>query len=126
MLDLALLPHPPTSAETGSNTSVTALSKSRRPAILTYASPLVDTASKISFLPLYVLGWNREAEKLQVPMMERVQFARGWRNLPDSLRLEIHSSERMQVYKAKVMFKARFTGLRYGSGPLQVVFFRSF
>ncbi|PYI05924.1 adipose-regulatory protein [Aspergillus sclerotiicarbonarius CBS 121057] len=113
MLDLALLSRPSTSAETGLNTSVAALSQSRRPAILTYASPLVDTASKLSFMPLYVLGWHREAEKLQVPMMERVQFARGWRNLPDSLRLEIHSSEKMQVYKAKVMFRARFTGLRW-------------
>ncbi|RAK99784.1 seipin [Aspergillus ibericus CBS 121593] len=113
MLDLALLSRPSASAETGLNTSVAALSQSRRPAILTYASPLVDTASKLSFMPFYVLGWHREAETLQVPMMERVQFARGWRNLPDSLRLEIHSSETMQVYKAKVMFRARFTGLRW-------------
>ncbi|PWY92617.1 hypothetical protein BO70DRAFT_357758 [Aspergillus heteromorphus CBS 117.55] len=122
MLDLTLLSRPSTSAETGLNTSVTALSQSRRPAILTYTSPLVDTASKLSFMPLYVIGWQREAEKLQVRMMERVQFARGWRNIPDSLRLEIHSSEKMQVYTAKVMFRARFTGLRYGylMGPVRV------
>ncbi|GKZ28814.1 hypothetical protein AbraIFM66950_000611 [Aspergillus brasiliensis] len=113
MLDLALLSRPSTSAAYDTNTSVTTLSHSRRPAILTYTSPLVDTASKISFMPFYVLGWHHEAEKLQVPMMERVQFARGWRNIPESLRLELHSSEVMQVYKAKVMFRARFTGLRY-------------
>ncbi|EHA22006.1 hypothetical protein ASPNIDRAFT_56432 [Aspergillus niger ATCC 1015] len=113
MLDLALLSRPSTSAAYDTNTSVTTLSHSRRPAILTYTSPLVDTASKISFMPLYVLGWHHEAEKLQVPMMERVQFARGWRNIPGSLRLELHSSEIMQVYKAKVTFRARFTGLRW-------------
>lgn len=113
MLDLALLSRPFTSAPQDTNTSITTLSHSRRPAILTYASPLVDTASKISFMPFYVLGWHHEAEKLQVPMMERVQFARGSRNIPGSLRLELHSSEIMQVYKAKVMFRARFTGLRY-------------
>ncbi|PYH65191.1 seipin [Aspergillus vadensis CBS 113365] len=112
MLDLALLSRPFTSAPQETNTSITTLSHSRRPAILTYASPLVDTASKISFMPFYVLGWHHEAEKLQVPMMERVQFARGSRNIPESLRLELHSSEIMQVYKAKVMFRARFTGLR--------------
>lgn len=46
-------------------------------------------------------------------MMEQVEFAKGWRNLPASLRLEIQSTERMQVYSAKVKFLARFTGLRY-------------
>ncbi|PYH78967.1 adipose-regulatory protein [Aspergillus uvarum CBS 121591] len=113
MLDLALYSPPSASAETGSNTSTTLLSQSRRSAILTYASPLVDTANKLVLMPFYVLGWNREAEKLRVGMLEKVQFPRGQRKVPSSLRLEIHSAEKMQVYRARVMFKATFTGLRW-------------
>ncbi|KAB8229973.1 seipin [Aspergillus alliaceus] len=113
MLDLTLLSHPSTSVLTGMNGSTYPISRSRRPAILTYSSPLVDTASKLWLMPFYVIGWQREAEKLEVPMMERVEFSRGWRNLPESLRLEIHSHEQMQFYKAKVEFRARFTGLRW-------------
>lgn len=74
---------------------------------------MVDTASKISFMPLYVLGWQREAETLRVPMLEKIEFSRGWRNLPASLRLEVHSKEPLQVYSAQIEFHARFTGLRY-------------
>lgn len=74
---------------------------------------MIDTASKISLMPLYVAGWHREAETVNVGMMERVEFPRGWRNLPESLRLEIQSDERMQIYSARVQFRARFTGLRY-------------
>ncbi|PYI34069.1 adipose-regulatory protein [Aspergillus indologenus CBS 114.80] len=113
MLDLALYSPPAASAETGLNTSTTLLSQSRRSAILTYASPLVDTANKLVLMPFYVLGWNREAEKLRVGMLENVQFPRGQRNVPSSLRLEIQSAEKMQIYRARVMFKATFTGLRW-------------
>ncbi|KAI9929150.1 hypothetical protein MW887_001554 [Aspergillus wentii] len=113
MLDLTLFSHPSTSVLTGANTSIAPISHSRRPAILTYASPMVDTASRLSLMPLYVVGWHREAEEVEVQMMERVEFPRGWRNLPETLRLEIQSHERMQIYDAKVEFKARFTGLRW-------------
>ncbi|KAL5357796.1 adipose-regulatory protein [Aspergillus floccosus] len=113
MLDLALLPHPSTIPQTQGNASVHPILRSRRPAILTFSSALVDTATKLAFMPLYVTGWQREVERLQVNMMESVEFARGWRNVPDSLRLEVHSSQTMQFYSAKVAFKARFTGLRW-------------
>lgn len=112
MLDLALFSRPSSSIITGTNTSTSLIAHSRRPAILTYASPIVDTAYKVSRMPLYLLGWQREAETLEVSMMESVEFARGWRNLPGSLRLEIQSREQMQVYSAIVKFKANFTGLR--------------
>lgn len=115
MLDLTLIPNPSSPIVDSANASSDSLLRSRRPAILTYSSPLVDTASKLSFMPFYVLGWQRESEKLQVPMMERIQFPRGRRNTPDSLRLELHSQQQMQIYKAKVAFRARFTGMRYCS-----------
>lgn len=110
MLDLTLLsPHGSTGKP---NASEALIANSRRPAILTYASPLVDTARKVSRMPLYLVGLQREEEKLEVQMMEDVEFSRGWRNVPSSLRLEIHSREQMQVYDVRVKFKARFTGLR--------------
>ncbi|KAL4736562.1 putative adipose-regulatory protein-domain-containing protein [Aspergillus similis] len=112
MLDLTLLSQSSTSARTGEITAPP-ISHSRRPAILTYASPLVDISSKASFMPLYVLGWKREAERLVIPMMERVEFSRGARNVPDILRLEVQSEEKMQFYSAKVKFRASFTGLRW-------------
>jgi seipin len=111
MLDLAFLSRPQSSIM-GTNSSTSVITHSRRPAILTYASPLVDTAHKISRMPLYLVGWQREAETLEVKMMESVEFARGWRNVPGSLRFEMQSQEQMQVYSAIVKFKAKFTGLR--------------
>ncbi|KAJ5167887.1 uncharacterized protein N7482_003481 [Penicillium canariense] len=113
MIDLTLY-----SPETGSVLPTSAnsqnkISQSRRPAILTYTSPLVDVARRLARLPLYVVGLRREAETLEVSMMEKVEFARGTRNLPHSLRLEIQSDGKMQIYRARVEFRARFTGLRW-------------
>lgn len=112
MLDLSLSSQLPSSSKLGKTPTGGLISQSRRPAIMTYVSPFIDTASKLAFLPFYLAGWNREAEALEVQMMERIEFPRGWRNLPQSLRLEIHSDERMQVYNAQVQFKAALTGLR--------------
>jgi seipin len=111
MLDLALLS--PSVNSFQDNTSTYVLAQSRRPAILTFSSPMVDTVSRIWRMPLYVFGWKKEAETLNTGMMEGVEFAKGWRNLPGSLRLELQSHERMQVYSASVKFVAKFKGLRY-------------
>lgn len=113
MLELSLL-SPPSSSLLGADPNHEVLAHSLRPAILTYASPIVDTASTVWYLPWYLVGWRKEAERLEVSMMEGVEFAKGWRNIPGSLELEIHSQERMQFYDVKVKLLARFTGLRYG------------
>lgn len=63
-------------------------------------------------MPLYVVGWYRESETLEVPMMEQLEFAKGVQNLPQSLRLEVQSDLKMQIYTARVEFRARLTGLR--------------
>lgn len=112
MIDLTLYSRQTASVLPTSADTQTPVSQSRRPAILTYNSPLVDLARRMVRLPLYVVGWRREAEILQVPMMEKVQFARGAKNLPQSLRVEIQSDGKMQIYSARVEFRARFTGLR--------------
>ncbi|KAJ0424117.1 putative adipose-regulatory protein-domain-containing protein [Aspergillus carlsbadensis] len=112
MLDLSLLSQPSTSASTGENSSPQVISHSRRPAILSYASPLIDISRKVAFMPLYIVGWQREAERLVVRMMERIEFSRGTLNIPGTARLELHSQVEMQVYAAKVTFRAHLTGLR--------------
>lgn len=112
MIDLTLYSRQAGSVLPTATNNLNLISHSRRPAILTYTSPLVDLAKKLVRLPLYVLGWRREAETLAVPMIEKAEFARGARNLPQSLRLEIQSDAKLQVYSARVEFRARFTGLR--------------
>lgn len=113
MIDLTLYSRQTASVLPTSTDTLNPISQSRRPAILTYNSRLVDLARRIVRLPLYVVGWRREAEILEVPMMEKVEFARGARNLPQSLRIEIQSDGKMQIYSARVEFRARFTGLRW-------------
>ncbi|KAJ5728349.1 hypothetical protein N7493_004679 [Penicillium malachiteum] len=113
MVDLTIYSRQTSSVLPTSGGSLTPISQSRRSAILTYSSPLVDVARRMARLPLYVLGWRREAESLEVPMMDKLEFARGAQNLPQSLRLEIQSDTKLQIYSARVEFRARFTGLRW-------------
>lgn len=90
--------------------------RSRRPAILTYNSRLVDFAKRVAGLPWYVLGWRREAEALEIPMAESLSFPRGWRTVPESILLELKHGEgnsNIQVYDAIIKIRARFGGLRW-------------
>ncbi|KAK3703164.1 hypothetical protein LTR37_014641 [Vermiconidia calcicola] len=89
------------------------LATSRRPAILSYRSWPVEYLYRLTELHWYILGWRNEAEKLTVGMWEGIEFARGWRNVPSSMRLDIQSTNRMQIYSAKAHFRARFGGLRW-------------
>ncbi|KAK5125575.1 hypothetical protein LTR08_005203 [Meristemomyces frigidus] len=89
------------------------LANSRRPAILPYRSQLIELAYKLTELHWYLLNWRSEEEKLYVEMFEGVEFSKGWRNLPSTMKLEIQSTNRMQVYSAQAVFRARFRGLRW-------------
>ena len=89
------------------------LAFSRRPAILAYRSWVMEYLSRLTQLHMYLLGWRQEAEKLTVSLWEGLEFARGWRNVPATMRLEIQSTNRMQVYSARAIFRARFRGLRW-------------
>lgn len=121
MLDLSLLS--PNAASSASDTITSALSfsnpnlevlaRSRRPAILTYASPIIDTASTLSGLPWYILGWKKESETIRVSMFEGVEFARGWKNVPQSVKIGVESDLKMQFYDVGIEIVARFGGLRY-------------
>ena len=114
MLDLSLLAPPaPSTTLKSPDLSLDVLAHSRRPAILTYVSPIIDTASTISALPWYILGWKSEKDVLEVSMFEGVVFARGWRNLPQSVKLVIEADEKMQFYEISIKIVAKFSGLRY-------------
>lgn len=119
MLDLSLLSRPsspissPTLGVALPNVSTT-LAHSRRPAILPYQSPLLSITHNIIALPWHTLGLkDLDADILSVSMFELISFPRGWRNVPAAVRLEIQSDETLQVYNVKVVFRARFEGLRY-------------
>lgn len=90
--------------------------RSRRPAILTYHSHLIDVARRLAGLPWYMTGWQREAEALSVPMAESLSFSRGRNKIPASIMLEMKHGEgktNIQVYTATVKLQARFCGLRW-------------
>lgn len=119
MLDLSLLSRPSstTSAPAPSvvlpNSSST-LAHSRRPAILPYQSPFLSITHDLVALPWHTLGLkDLDADILEVPMFELMSFPRGWRNVPGAVKVELQSDQTLQVYSAKVIFKARYEGLRY-------------
>jgi len=89
------------------------LARSRRPAILTYRSHLIEMAHRFSRLPFYLLGWHTESEHVQVSMMESVMFEQGFRNVPTSARVELRSRQPLEVYSVKVRISARLEGLRW-------------
>ncbi|KAL9028061.1 MAG: hypothetical protein Q9196_003508 [Gyalolechia fulgens] len=124
MLDLSLFSSPGSPAiprfsiptSTGGIPEVstkTKLAHSRRPAILTYASLITDTAGTLSGLPWYLLGWKTESEVLEVNMFEGVEFPRGSANIPQELKLTVEADEKMQFYEVGVRIVARFGGLRW-------------
>ena len=95
-----------------SDTSVPVIARSRRPAILTYVSPMVDLASTLSGLLWYILGWKKESEALEVSMFEGVEFGKGRRNIPQGVRVIIEADEKMQFYDLRVKIVAKLQGLR--------------
>ncbi|KAL8862027.1 MAG: hypothetical protein Q9178_001482 [Gyalolechia marmorata] len=117
MLDLSLLSlaKPPSTAEKPLPESALKqrLAHSRRPAILTYASPIIDTASTLTGLPWYVLGWKTESEVVQVSMFDGVEFPKGWANVPQEVKLVVEADEKMQFYEVGVRIFAKFGGLRW-------------
>jgi seipin len=109
MIDLQLL-GPPATASTEESP---ALLSERRPAILTYRSPVMEYAHNIMFLPLHVIGWCKESENLVVPLLDHVVFPRDRKSVPSRAKIEIQSPYNLQVYSMKLEFRAQLRGLRY-------------
>lgn len=90
------------------------LHHSRRPAILPYASPIVSLSHTFLHLPWHLLNFrDLDSSHLVVPMFELLAFPRGSRNVPSHARFELQSTSLLQVYSAKLVFRAKFQGLRY-------------
>lgn len=90
------------------------LHHSRRPAILPYASPIVSLSHTFLHLPWHLLNFrDLDSSHLVVPMFELLSFPRGSRNIPSHARLELQSTSLLQVYNAKLVFRAKFQGMRY-------------
>lgn len=89
------------------------LARSRRPALLTYRSWLTELSYRLLRLPLYILGWGTESETVNIMAMEGVQFEKGWKNVPTSIRLELRSKVPLEVYRVSVKFVAKLEGLRW-------------
>ena len=90
------------------------LFSSRRPAILTYHPKLVRLGKQIAGLPWYLLGWQHDAEKLEIPMAESVYFNKGWRNVPQTAYVEVQTrSQDLQVYDMQLKLRARYEGIRW-------------
>ena len=120
MLDLSLLSPPMTSPTSDArlssliplNNHTQVLARSRRPAILTYASPIIDTANTLSGLLWYLIGWKKESEVLEVSMFEGVEFTKGWKNIPQEVKVMVEADKKMQFYEMGIKIVARFSGLR--------------
>jgi seipin len=98
----------------GSIPSEAVLLSSRRPAILTYHPRLVSLSKQVAALPWYILGWRRDAEKLEIPMAEGVSFRKGWRNVPALVYLELQGKgQDIQVYDVQLKLRARYEGIRW-------------
>lgn len=98
-----------------------AIYRSRRPALMPYASTTTDLVSKLIHLPFHVLSWHDfDSVTLTIPMFEQVEFARGRDNIPKSATLQLQTQrpptgeqEGLHVYNARLIFQVRFHGLRY-------------
>jgi seipin len=112
-LPLSSMPTPKNLGRTISVSPEEVLLYSRRPAILTYTSRLISLSERIFSLPLYVLGLRQESEILHVPMAESQSFIKGWKNVPGYVMLELQAGQEVQVYDVRVLFTARFGGLRW-------------
>jgi seipin len=48
-----------------------------------------------------------------VPMAESQSFIKGWKNIPSYVMLELQAGQKVQVYDVRILFTARFGGLRW-------------
>lgn len=91
----------------------TVLARSRRPAILTYRSYVIEHVHRLLRLPLYLIGWHTESEYLEISMMEGVEFERGVKSVPTSVKVEIRAKYPLEVYTVAVRLSAKMEGLRW-------------
>ncbi|KAK6354749.1 hypothetical protein TWF696_003886 [Orbilia brochopaga] len=100
----------------------------RRAARLTYKSQIIQTLDTVMRAPLYLSGWQREQETLEVLMMEGQEFEKG--KVPGYLGLRLGndyaSDKAPEAYESQVLFRARFKGLRYFMYNYRIIAFVTF
>lgn len=113
-LHLVLPPSPPNLAQGNFNCELLVKAaggrrvlSERRPALMTYASPLARTLRTLVASPLLVAGWAREQEALAVVLAEAAVFS----DEPHEARVDIDA--RIAIYHARLEFSARLSGLRW-------------
>lgn len=89
------------------------LARSKRPALLTYRSSVVEHAYRLLRLPLYLVGWHTESEHISTNMMDGIEFSKGTNNVPSSIKLELRSKHPLEIYTVAVRFSAKLEGLRW-------------
>ncbi|ORY87987.1 putative adipose-regulatory protein-domain-containing protein [Protomyces lactucae-debilis] len=100
MVDLSLV-------EAGSEQSVTA----SRPAILRYASPFVSRLQTVAGAGPVVLGIKKETEVLHVPLLEAFSFESTWLANAATAEIQIQATRPLQVYRCRLHFTSKLTGL---------------
>jgi cell wall-associated NlpC family hydrolase len=124
MVDLQLLgPHTPNAKAPESfsalmrnltspkTAGLTVLHHSRRPAMLTYTSPIPFLAQTLMYLPLHVLNVrDLDSACLRIPMFELLSFPRGSANLPTHVRLDIQSDSSANTGSTLPTFNIPFIG----------------
>lgn len=88
------------------------LHTSTRTAIVPYTDPLVSLASRLFFLAYHMFVPASETTKLEVPMVERLEFRPG-SMAPTQLVLDVQAGQTLQVYSATVTITAQLRGLRF-------------
>lgn len=100
---------------------------SRRPAILPYASTILSLSHTVLHLPWHLLGVrDLDRNVLSVSMFEMLAFPRGSKNIPTHARLEVQSASILQIYDARLRFRAKFQGLRWAVYNYRVASFLLF
>lgn len=85
-------------------------SKSSRPAMIRYRSPLLKMINVVFLAPLYLTGYTEEKQNLQVNLMD--DFVDNAYKPTIKIGLEVRA-KKIETYAAVLKVHAQFTGLRY-------------
>lgn len=102
MLDLALI-----------SARADVLHLARRPTMLTYLSPMVESVLTISAMPLYVSGLRRQSQRLAVPMFTAIRFGKAANTVAESAHISIKADRKLEVYEMTLHIMAKLSGMRW-------------
>lgn len=89
------------------------ITTTKRPSMLKYKSLVVRLIHIFFNWPFYVVGFSREDEKLQVPMIEEyVDGTRSKTGPANTAEIELIARD-VQVYESTLVIQANLTGLRF-------------